>query len=109
MDSIPVLSGVQKFNHLRTLLQGETARAVAGFPLSDVNYSHSFEILKERYGQTQKIVNAHMQGLLNLPTPRNTLAYLRTFYHSIQSHIRGLSSIGIIPESYVYQFCILFV
>ena len=100
VDSSPVLSGVQKFNYLRTLLQGEAARAVAGFPLSDANYSHSVEILKERFGQTQKIVNAHMQGLLNLPTPRNTLADLRTFYDSIESHIRGLSSIGITPESY---------
>ena len=71
VDSSPVLSGVQKFNYLRTLLQGEAARAVPGFPLSDANYSHSVEILKERFGQTQKIVNAHMQGLLNLPTPRN--------------------------------------
>ena len=41
-----------------------------------------------------------MQGLLNLPTPSNTLADLRAFYDSIESHIRGLSSIGITPESY---------
>ena len=71
VDSSPVLSGVQKFNYLRTLLQGEAARAVAGFPLTDANCSHSVEILKERFGQTQKIVNAHMQSLLNLPNPRN--------------------------------------
>ena len=82
---------------MRSLLQGEAARAVAGFPLTDANYSHSVEILKERFGQTQKIVNAHMQALLNLPTPRNTM---RAFYDSIESHIRGLSSIGITSESY---------
>ena len=87
VDSSPVLSGVQKFNYLRTLLQGEAARAVAGFPLTDANYSHSVEILKERFGQTQKIVNAHMQSLLNLPTPRNTLTDLRAFYDSVESHI----------------------
>ena len=90
VDSSPVLSGVQKFNYLRTLLQGEAARAVAGFPLTDANYSHSVEILKERFGQTQKIVNAHMQSLLNLPNPRNTLKDLRPFYDSIESHIQGL-------------------
>ena len=72
VDSSPILSGVQKFNYLRTLLQGEAARAVAGFPLTDANYSHSVVILKERFGQTQKIVNTHMQSLLNLPNPRNT-------------------------------------
>ena len=100
VDSSPVLSGVQKFNYLRTLLQGEAARAVAGFPLTDANYSHSVEILKERFGQTQKIVNAHMQSLLNLPSPRNTLTDLRAFYDSIESHIRGLSSLEITPDSY---------
>ena len=100
VDSSPVLSGVQKFNYLRTLLQGEAAKAVAGFPLTDANYSHSVEILKERFGQTQKVVNAHMQALLNLPMPRNTMADLRVFYDSIESHIRGLSSMGIAPESY---------
>ena len=99
VDSNPVLSRVQKFNYLRILLHREAARAVAGFPLTDANYSHSVEILKERFGQTQKIVNAHMQGLLNLPTPRNTMADLRTFYDSTESHTRGLSSIGIAPES----------
>ena len=41
-----------------------------------------------------------MQALLNLPVPRNTMADLRVFYNSIESHIRGLSSMGITPESY---------
>ena len=85
VDSSPALSGVQKFNYLRTLLQGEAARAVAGFPLTDANYSHSVEILKDRFGQTQKIVNVHMQSLLNFS--RNTLTDLRTFYDSTESHI----------------------
>ena len=91
VDSSPVLSGIQKFNYLRNLLKGEAARVVTRFPLTDVNYLHSVEILKERFGQTQKIVNAHMQSLLNLPTPRNTLIDLRAFYDSIASHIQGLA------------------
>ena len=82
------------------MLKGEAARAVKGFPLTDVNYLHSVEILKERFGQTQKIVNAHMQSLLNLPTPRNALTDLRAFYDSIKSHIQGLSSLEITPDSY---------
>ena len=73
---------------------------MAGFPLTDANYSHSVEILKERFGQTQQVVNAHMQALLNLPMPRNNIADLRTFYNSIESHIRGLSSMGITPKTY---------
>ena len=35
-----------------------------------------------------------MQALLDLPTPGNTLADLRSFYDSVEGHIRGLSSLG---------------
>ena len=81
---------------MRTLLKGEAAKVVTRFPLTDVNYLHSVEIFKDRFGQTQKIVNAHMQSLLNLPTPRNTLTDFRAFYGSIASHIQGLSPLEII-------------
>ena len=66
VDSSSVLLGVQKFDYLRAQLQGEAARVVAGFPLTDVNYTHSIDFLKERFGQNQTIVNAHMQALTNL-------------------------------------------
>ena len=54
VDSSPVLSGVQKFTYLRAQLQGEAARAVAGFPLTDGNYLHSVKILKEK-GDLEKL------------------------------------------------------
>ena len=97
VDSNPVLLGVQKFNYLRAQLQVEAARAVAGFPLTDANYCHSVEILKERFG---KVKDAHMQAFLDLPQPRNTIADLRAFYDSTESHIRGLLSLGITQDSY---------
>ena len=87
---------MQKFNYLRVQLQREAARAVAGFPLTDVNYCHSVEILKERFGQTDKVKDAHMQAFLDLPQPRNTIADLRTF----MSYIRGLLCLGITQDSY---------
>ena len=46
VDSSPVLSGVQKFNYVRAQLQGEAARAMARFPLTDANYLH---LIKERF------------------------------------------------------------
>ena len=41
-----------------------------------------------------------MQALLKLPNPVNTLSSLQTFYDSIESHIRGLTSLEKSPESY---------
>ena len=95
VGSSPTLSGVQKFSYLRAQLQGEATRAVAGFPLTDANYIHSVAILKERFGQTPKIVNAHMQALMNLPKLRNNVEDLRNLYDYIESLIRGLFSLAV--------------
>ena len=66
------LTGVKRFNYLRAQLQGDAARVVAGFPLTDVNYQHAITLLRERFGQPYKLINAHMQALLNLTNVTNT-------------------------------------
>ena len=96
VDSSPTLSGVQKFSYLRAQLQGEAARAVAGFPLTDANYIHSVTILKERFGQTPKIVSAHMQALMNLPKLRNNVEDLRNLYDYIERTVFISSDTGIL-------------
>ena len=62
--------------------------------------THSVALLKERFGQQYKLVDAHMEALLNVSTPSNTLAGLQSFHDTIQSHMRALSSLGKPPESY---------
>ena len=96
----PNLTGVQKFNYLRAQLKGDAIRVVAGFPLTDVNYQHSITLLRERFGQPYKLINAHMQALLNLSNVANSLSSLQSFYDTVENHIRGLSSLGKSPESY---------
>ena len=41
-----------------------------------------------------------MQALLNLPKPANNHSSLQTFYDTIENHVRGLSSLGKLPETY---------
>ena len=55
----PNLTGVQKFNYLKAQLKGDAIRVVSGFPLTDVNYQHSITLLRERFGQPYKLINAH--------------------------------------------------
>ena len=94
------LSGIQKFTYLKAQLERDAARAIAGLPLTDANYVHSIALLEERYAQPHKLVNAHMKALLEMPSPTNSLASLRIFYDSVESHIRGLSSLGKSEHSY---------
>ena len=63
VHSNPCLTGVQKFNYLHAQLQGDASRVIGGFPLSDTNYAHSVELLRERFGQQFKLVDAHMDAL----------------------------------------------
>ena len=55
VDSNPCLTGIQKFNYLPAQLKGDASRVISGFPLSNNNYSHSVELLKERFGQESQV------------------------------------------------------
>ena len=80
VHSNPSLTGVQKLNYLRAQLQGEAAKVVAGFPLTNANYEHSVTLLTERFGQPHKLVQVHMQALLDMPNPDNSLTSLQLFH-----------------------------
>ncbi len=94
------LHDVQKFNYLKAQLRGDAARVIEGLPMTSANYKHSIDLLTERFGQQQKIVNAHMQCLLDLPKPDTGLTSLQLFYDTIENHIRGLAALGQSQESY---------
>ena len=47
-----------------------------------------------------KIVNAHMQTLLDIPKLAKSLSSLRIFHDPVESHIRGLDALGKLEDSY---------
>ena len=83
VDSNTDLSLVQKFGYLHAQLQGDAANAISGLPLTDANYMHSVTLLKERFGQKHKLVDAHMEALLNVSAPSNNLTCLQSFYDTV--------------------------
>ena len=100
MHRNPSITGVQKLNYLRAQLRGTALRVIAGLPLTDENYNHSVALLKERYGETHKLTDAHMQALVELNSPRNNLLSLQLFYDCVQSHFRSLESLGTPQDMY---------
>ena len=94
------LSAVQKLTYLRSQLHGSAAKVISGLTLTSPSYEHSITLLKDRFGQPHKLVHAHMQALLDLPSPIDTLSSLETFYDAIEGHVRSLSSLGKPVESY---------
>ena len=100
VNSNTALDGIQKFNYLRAQIQGEASQAIAGLPLTGANYDHAVALLKVRFGQPHRIINAHMQALVNTPKPVNTLPSLRLFHDTVESHIRGLTALDKREDSY---------
>ncbi|XP_006825701.1 uncharacterized protein LOC102808861, partial [Saccoglossus kowalevskii] len=94
IHSDTTLDNIQKFVYLRSMLKDEAARTVGGLTLTDANYSHAIELLEERYGQKHQIIDAHMTALWNLSKPVDDANSLRHFYDSLESHVRGLQSLG---------------
>jgi len=45
-------------NYLKTKLTGEALDAIAGYQLSNDNYKLVVDVLKQRFGNTQSIIDA---------------------------------------------------
>ncbi|XP_060570474.1 uncharacterized protein LOC132728821 [Ruditapes philippinarum] len=93
-------SANNKFCYLKTLLSDDAASVIDGLNVTHGNYSEAIHLLKERFGQTHKVVNAYMQGLLDLPRPTSQLSSLRPFQEKMEAYIRGLQSLGQGHESF---------
>ena len=67
------LTGAQKLTYLRAQLRGDAAQVIAGLPLTSSSYQHSVEVLQKRFGQNHLLVSSHIQALIDLSTPTDTL------------------------------------
>lgn len=96
------LSEVDKFNYLRSLLEGSAFEAVRGLTLSAANYQDAISILKKRFGNRQLIVSKHMEILLNIDpvTSDQNLRGLRRLYNDVEANTRSLKALGVQPEAY---------
>ena len=96
------LTGIDKFNYLRSLLKGDAREAISGLMLTTANYDEAIAILKKRYGNKQAIVSRHMDALMALQTvtsDNNTKA-LRHLYDKVESNVRSLSALGVAADTY---------
>ncbi|XP_077986230.1 uncharacterized protein LOC144440722 [Glandiceps talaboti] len=87
-----------------SILEGSThgRSHMDGLPLTNQNYGQALDLLKKRYGQTHKIVTAHMKSLWDLPRPTCERDSLHTFCDTLESSIRRLEALGKGEDSYGY-------
>ena len=86
-DENDYISNIQRMSCLNGILKDEAAHTIAGLPMTSDNYIKATELLKERFGQKQVLINAHMESLINIPSPTNKTTNLREFYATCESNI----------------------
>ena len=79
---------VDKFNYLKSQLYGNASEVISGLELTKDNYYVAIDLLKERYGKKQVMVNAHYVKLKNLSVATFKSASLRSFYDSTEKHLQ---------------------
>lgn len=96
------LSAVDKFSYLRGLLVEPAKSAIAGFSLTDANYSAAVELLERRFGKKTAIQRAHINKMLNVMpvVDAKDIGRLRSLFDTVESHYRGLRALGVDESSY---------
>ncbi|GFR05176.1 uncharacterized protein TNCT_539561 [Trichonephila clavata] len=96
------LSKVDKFNYLKSYLCGNALACINVFPISGDNFDRAIDLLKDRFGNKNVLINAHLSSLLNL-TPvenPNNIISLRNLYDKAERQMRNFESLGVKGESY---------
>ncbi|XP_076044913.1 uncharacterized protein LOC143027509 [Oratosquilla oratoria] len=101
-SDLPVIS---KFSYLQSLLRGEALSVIQGLALTTENYKIACDLLKERFGSTERIIFAHVSGLMNASlTSRakgvNQCDSLWKLRDQLLRHIRSLEALGISGKQY---------
>ena len=91
---------IDKYNYFISHLESTAAEAIAGLTLTLANYEEVVATLM-RFGNTQLIVNKHMNALLHLPsvTSHLDLKGLPHLYESVETHVRGLRALRVSADS----------
>lgn len=98
----PGLSDVAKFRHLKDLVKGEAAAAIANIPLSEVNYVKAVEYLIQRFGNVEEIVLHIFSKLMDIEQTVKTSdpQKLRTFLDTINNYVITLTNLNLDPLYY---------
>ena len=93
MDQNSHLSNIEKLSYLNSKLTGEAKQAVSGIHLSNDNYDITKTLLKERFGNSQSVVNSHYTQLINMKPAVNSAKRLRTLHDQFERHFRSLEAL----------------
>ena len=96
------ISDIDKFSYLKSFLCDSAKGCISGLSLSSANYYEALELLKQRYGNPQMLINAYMKRFVQLPMIKNNndIIGLRQLYDQVESSVRNLKSLAVDTSGY---------
>ncbi|XP_061710856.1 uncharacterized protein LOC133520452 isoform X1 [Cydia pomonella] len=88
------LPDAEKMAYLVGCLEAEALQAVEGLGITELNYNVTLEILKERFGNQQKVIDAHYDAINNVQRATQHATDCRANLNMIERHLRVLQSLG---------------
>lgn len=95
LSHIPLLPEVERFEYLKTSLQGDALRLIDHLPINTVNYRTAWDLLRKRYGNKRDLARHHIDALLSPTAVFHTNSKsISQFLTSIQKHVAVLAGLG---------------
>ncbi|GFW02917.1 pro-Pol polyprotein [Trichonephila clavipes] len=88
-------------------LGGSALNTVEGFPISAKAYDEAVELLKNRFSNPEKLIQAHMNKILSLQPLKisNDLRSFRKFVDNCNVQLRSLNSLSVSTANYGKILC----
>lgn len=89
------------------MLTGKAAAAVSAIQATESSYAYAVELLKERFGKKDVLVQEHLTQLLNLPKVKalSDVGAPRRLHDHVHCNIASLRTLGIDSDSYGAMLC----
>ncbi|XP_076392689.1 uncharacterized protein LOC143265292 [Megachile rotundata] len=88
------LSNIERLHYLKSAVKGEAARALEALAMSDNNYTAAWALLRDRYEDSNELIDFHVGALFNLQsTTRDSPMSLRRLIDDFNNHLRSLVSL----------------
>ena len=90
MTVYPKLPKLDKLKYLNSKLVFEAKHAVTDIHLSHENYHVAVELLKERFGDRQSVINSYYAELINVTSKSNNTKNLRFLFDQVEKNLKAL-------------------
>ncbi|XP_063617163.1 uncharacterized protein LOC134790325 [Cydia splendana] len=95
------IDNVQKLYYLRSFLANEPFDLIKNLPLAEGSYEEALKLLEERYNHKFKIVNEHINALLDINAlVKSNPANLRQFVSCIKQSLSALKNLNVTTDNW---------